>query len=144
MMNRTGYAPFQIVMGKNNFASGLEDGGKPDLEQIPFNKIRQKYLESENETKINLAMINNKRQVIDFAIEEWVKNYGNVVITKSSRRGPAKIIVKDGDQCILRHGGLIVSSHARGMRKFRNDEDFGITEITENHNEATPEMTNKR
>ena len=143
MMNRNSYAPFHIVMGENNFVLGLEDETKEESKQcIPFKKIRQKYLESESETNVNMAMKSNKRKNAEFIMGEWVKYYTQAVKTKSSWRGPAKIIGKDGDQYILKHGGNFIYSHLRDLRKFRKDEDFGMLSEKANQDTTKTEMTN--
>ena len=95
---------------------------------MPLDLIRQNYLENAAETKIKFAPNHQKRPSTELFIGDCVRYYRETTKTNEARRGPAKIVGKDGETFIVKHGGLTVSCHNRDVRKIRRDKNFQSTE----------------
>ena len=125
LINVQGFSPAQLVFGQNGNFPSVMNSSLPGLEDIPESSVaalhvasmhlaRQAFMEVESCQKIKLALKKQLRLPSQPSYEigdsvYYHRDLGGKVVDKW--RGPAKVIGRDGQALILRHGSRVVTAH---------------------------------
>ena len=143
MSNRDGFAPNQLVFGKNTNYPSVLNNKLPALECITqdqsiadtiemIHRSRKEFLHAESSSKIMLAL---KRPLLPY---KGTVNTGDKVYFKASTekkwKGPAAVIGRNNCLVFLRHGGEVIRVHCSrvnpikgtAMGDMKNDENKSI------------------
>ena len=126
LQNLHGYSPFQLVFGKNPPLPGLLLDKPPALSEPSSAQIirdnlnalhaaRQAYVSSESSEKIRRALNHNIRSSGDVKYLTGDKVYYKRLNHKRWR-GPAVVFGQDGQQVLVKHGGVYVRVHPCRLR----------------------------
>ena len=124
--NVSGFSPVQIVTGQNpnfpgvsfNILPANEEADVSNSVQMNLNAMylsRKAYLKAENSERVKKALKRPLRDINqDFVIDDMVF-YKRPNIERW--KGPAKIVGKEVNTLILRHGGLLIKAAICGFVK---------------------------
>ncbi|GAB1599998.1 hypothetical protein Ahia01_000277300 [Argonauta hians] len=140
LQNHSGHSPNELVFGSNiNTPSVLIDqlpaldaSTTSDMVRINLNALhsaRKRFMEAESSEKIRRALRCNVRHYADEEFET-----GDSVYYKRQNykgwRGPAKVLGKEGQCVLIRHGGAFYRMHPCHLMKV--NQDFGTSKNKEN------------
>ena len=121
LQNVHGYSPFQLVFGQNPRLPGILNDKPPALDDMTSTKIirenlnalhkaRQAFIASESSEKIRRALRHNVRTSGDIRYFTGDKVYYKR-LSKNRWQGPAVVLGQDGQQVLVKHGGVYVRVH---------------------------------
>ena len=136
LQNVHGFSPYQLVFGKNPALPNVNDSKPPALgvkeEELTIRIIRenlnalhgarQAYIASENSEKIKRALAHQVRTSGDIKYVTGDRVYYRRRIDKSWR-GPATVLGTDGQQVLVKHGGVYVRVHPCRLCLENNSKD---------------------
>ena len=160
LANMHGFSPYQLVFGKNpNLPNFLHDkppalGGKSTVEIIRNNlnalhKAREAFIECESSERLKRALNHNVRSSGDI---KYVT--GDIVYYKRLNeprwKGPATVLGQDGQQVLVKNGGVYVRVHPCRLRLERKSksgirvtDDVSQGSSSENEDEQTEKQSKK-
>ena len=121
LQNVHGFSPYQLVFGKNPKLPCLIDNNLPALEDLPadeqiaanlnaMHKARSSFIASESSENIRRALRHNVRPSQN---SRYLT--GDSVFYKRNDshrwRGPGNVLGQDGQQILIRHGGVYIRAH---------------------------------
>lgn len=140
LANVQGFSPNQLVFGRNPNLPNVLDNKVPANNVECVSKVlerhlnalhtaRQEFVKAEASEKIRRALCRKTRSYSD-----QVYCSGDMVYYKRLRsdqwHGPAKLLGKDGQVCLLKHGGLYIRVHPCRMSPVFADLQNGKTSGT--------------
>ena len=153
LQNVQGFSPYQLSIGTNPILPSVTNNKLPALTNEPtFNIIRQNlqalhkareaFIQAENSSKIKRALSHNIRTSGDIKYLS-----GDVVLYKrlnnNEWHGPAKVLAQDGQQILLKHGGVYVRVHPCRIQLANPNTEMNNTNSNSNtlDNETQTETT---
>ena len=129
LQNVHGYSPFQLVFGRNPRVPGLLTDRPPALDSDTSAEIvranlnalhiaRRAFIASDSSEKIRRALRHNVRSSGDVKYFSGDKVYYKRLLTKKWK-GPAVVLGQDGQQVLVKHGGIYVRVHPCRLRLAR-------------------------
>ena len=121
LQNVYGFSPFQLVFGRNPRLPGILVDRPPALDDFTTDKIlrdnlnalhasRRAFLASECSEKLRRALRRNIRSSGDIKYFTGDKIYYKRA-AEARWRGPAVVLGQDGQQVLVKHGGIYVRVH---------------------------------
>lgn len=153
LQNHNGFSPNQIVFGRNPAFPNVETNEDPALESLTTSEVvaanlaamhsaRKEFIRRESCEKLRRALLRNVRNTADSV------QPGDDVLYKRANcqewKGPARVIGQDGQQIIVKHGGIYVRVHPtriRLSRKVHSHEEDTIAEIPEKEETLVDQMS---
>ena len=152
LSNIHGFSPYQLVFGKNPNVPGvlvdrppaLSDETKSDIVRENLNalhKAREAFVRSENSERVRRALRHNVRTSTDNRYVTGDKVYYKRAADKNWK-GPGTVLGQDGQQVLVKHGGVYVRVHPCRLSPLRK-ETVKAENVAENPNLTDGTMTGK-
>ena len=143
LTNVYGFSPNQLVFGRNTNLPSVHNDllpaqNTPTSEYIQTNlqalhTARKAFIEQESSEKLRRALNRQTRSYSDnvFKNGDMVYFYRN---NSKEWHGPAKVLGTDGQQCLLKNGGMYIRVHPCRMQLYNSPETQTIRSSKRNEN----------
>ena len=136
LQNVYGYSPNQVVFGSNvslpsvitDLPPALVSTTSSDIIRNNLNaihKARENFIKAESSEKIRRALSHNVRTFNEEIYEPGEKVFYRRKKSKNWK-GPAKVLGKEGNFILIRHGSLFYRCHHADLMKVESDKKIEI------------------
>ena len=154
LYNLQGFSPYQLAIGSNPILPNALESNLPSLTNKPSNliikenlealhKAREAFIQSENSVKIKRALAHPVRTSGDVKYLNGDRVYYK---RKDSRawHGPAVVLGQDGQQVLLKHGGIYVRVHPCRLNLVKSNLTVQSDNVSNHQSSSDAQLTQSK